>query len=285
MSFQSRILALKQYSETARAGDRWTEDEDIQLMKRRINDHTSLEDIAKEHQRTIVAIKTRIMLNSLHIMNEHNVSLLEVSKMVKIPLQDLEKYQQKKQCTTKKPSLRDDQKNKQEMSQMIAELAEKLAEKIVKKLEDKRSEVDVIEKVTEPDHLSECRVSLENTVTEPNREWKPHEHPNPLMRSVICPACGQGWTRFAFRNHLLKCRVNLEKTEKWIKEMTEKATELRQEWKPEHPNPLMRSVICPACGQGWLRYALRNHLLKCPVKLENTEKWIKEMTEKATDSH
>ena len=64
---------LREQPETARAGIRWGDEENQELMKR-INEGMSLEDIAKTHQRTIIGVKNRIMANALHIMKENKMS-------------------------------------------------------------------------------------------------------------------------------------------------------------------------------------------------------------------
>ena len=64
---------LREQPETARTGIRWEDEENQELMKR-INEGMNLEDIAKTHQRTITAVKSRVMSNALNIMKENKMS-------------------------------------------------------------------------------------------------------------------------------------------------------------------------------------------------------------------
>ena len=87
----TNLQKLREQPETARAGIKWAEEESQELMNR-INEGMSLEDIAKIHQRTITAVKSRIMSNALNIMKEKKMSFDEVSKLVNISVDDLENY-------------------------------------------------------------------------------------------------------------------------------------------------------------------------------------------------
>lgn len=89
------ITTLRQNPNTKRAYMLWSENEDSELMLRATSG-MKLEDIAKAHQRTINAIKIRIMSNALKMMKDKkSMTLEEVSKYIYIPIKDLENYQSK----------------------------------------------------------------------------------------------------------------------------------------------------------------------------------------------
>jgi len=102
MDIRSRINNLKEQPETARVGVKWTEEENNQLMMKVMEDNMDLEDIAKEHKRTVGAVKSRIMMNALRMMNDKNITLQDVAKLVHIPENDIENYKQKQEIKNDK---------------------------------------------------------------------------------------------------------------------------------------------------------------------------------------
>lgn len=96
-------MTLREHHETARAGVKWSDDEDTDLMKR-VSGHMDLEDIAKEHQRTISGVKSRIMTIALNIMKDQELSLGDVANMVHLSVKDLENYKRSQEQKTTKPS-------------------------------------------------------------------------------------------------------------------------------------------------------------------------------------
>jgi hypothetical protein len=127
MNTYQRIQYLKEQPETARTGIKWTFEENEELMKR-INDGMSLEDIAKNHQRTITAVKSRVMMNALNIMKEKELSFEEVSKLVNISVDDLENYKQHQEEKQK-------QKEKQKEEKIDKKESDKLSLQQIIKLE------------------------------------------------------------------------------------------------------------------------------------------------------
>lgn len=85
---------LRENPDTARAGMNWTDEENAELMKRATS-NMQIKDIAFLHKRTIGGIKSRIMLNALDMVKDNNMTLEDVSKLVHIPLQMLEKYKKR----------------------------------------------------------------------------------------------------------------------------------------------------------------------------------------------
>ncbi len=78
----------------AKAGARWTDDEDMALMKKAF-DGMKLSDIASMHKRTERGVKLRIMTNALKNMQENGKSLDETAKLVHISVDELKEYWQK----------------------------------------------------------------------------------------------------------------------------------------------------------------------------------------------
>lgn len=104
MSFHTRLTALRGHLDTARAGVKWTEEENEQLMKE-VMDGIDLEDIAKKHQRTVTGVKSRVMTNALTLMTERNLTLQDVAKLVHVSVEDLENHKQKQEKKTTTPKV------------------------------------------------------------------------------------------------------------------------------------------------------------------------------------
>jgi hypothetical protein len=146
MNTYQRIQYLKEQPETARTGIKWTFEENEELMKR-INDGMSLEDIAKNHQRTITAVKSRVMMNALNIMKEKELTFEEVSKLVNISVDDLENYKQHQEEKQKQKEEKIDKKESDKLSlQQIIKLELEILEKQKKlELELKKLEMNKLE--------------------------------------------------------------------------------------------------------------------------------------------
>lgn len=112
MSFHSRLNALREQPDTARAGVKWTKVENDQLMKE-VMEGMDLEEVAKKHQRTITAVKSRVMSNALTMMHERDLSLEDMAKLVHISVEDIElhKQRQDQKATTPKVRKREEQSN------------------------------------------------------------------------------------------------------------------------------------------------------------------------------
>lgn len=91
MSFQSRLSALRNNPDTSRAGMKWTESENTELMERAVQG-MNIDEIAKTHKRTVTGVKARIMSNALTMMKSQNMTMEEASIYVHIPLDELEAY-------------------------------------------------------------------------------------------------------------------------------------------------------------------------------------------------
>lgn len=94
-----------------RKGLRWTEDEDKQCMESALN-HVPLGDIAATHQRSVWAIKLRIMSYGLQMMKDDpNATFDEISVRLNIPVNDLIDHKRRREeklntCVNKKNNTR-----------------------------------------------------------------------------------------------------------------------------------------------------------------------------------
>ncbi len=102
MSFHSRLNALREQPDTARAGVKWTEEENDQLMKE-VMDGMDLEEVAKKHQRTFTGVKSRVMTNALTMMNDRDLSIQGVAKLVHISIEDMELHKQRQEQKASAP--------------------------------------------------------------------------------------------------------------------------------------------------------------------------------------
>lgn len=103
MSLQANLVKLREEPETARAGLKWSDEEDKLLMNQAFS-KLSLKEIAKDHQRTISSIKSRILLHAMEYLDKK--SLEEVSEMINLPVEEIVMFQEKrsKRQLTKLPS-------------------------------------------------------------------------------------------------------------------------------------------------------------------------------------
>ena len=64
-------------------------------MTKVMEDGIDIDEVAKEHQRTVGAVKSRIMMNALKMMKDRDITLQEVAKLVNIPENEIEIYRQR----------------------------------------------------------------------------------------------------------------------------------------------------------------------------------------------
>lgn len=94
--FQEMLKNQRLNPETSRAGLKWDVDEENQLLSL-VSDGQSLEEIAKNLQRTEGSIKTRLIVYAINKMENDNLSISQVCEMVNVSEEDITEYQQKKQ--------------------------------------------------------------------------------------------------------------------------------------------------------------------------------------------
>lgn len=96
--FQEMLRSQRQNPETCRAGLKWDDDEDSQMLSM-ISAGKTTEDVAKMLQRTEGSIRTRLIMYAIDKMENDNLSLGQVSEMIHIPEADILQYQQKKSAS------------------------------------------------------------------------------------------------------------------------------------------------------------------------------------------
>lgn len=114
MNFSETMKTYRGIPETARVGLKWTDEENKELMKEVMEDGMHLEDIAKKHQRTTRGVKLKIMSNALDMMEEKNLTIHQVAKLVHIPADELEiesqRLEQQKERTEERRNFRSQEK-------------------------------------------------------------------------------------------------------------------------------------------------------------------------------
>lgn len=93
--FQDMLKTQRLNPETSRAGLKWEEAEDDQLLTL-VSEGTSPADIAKTLQRTEGSIKTRLIVYALNKMEKDNLSLQQVAELVSLSEKDITDYQERK---------------------------------------------------------------------------------------------------------------------------------------------------------------------------------------------
>ena len=102
-NFQNKLKEQRKNPETSRAGLKWEQDEDNTLLDK-INDNVSIEDIAKELQRTVISIKTRLVIKAINYAQQSNVSNEEAAEKFKVDISDINSYIANKKNRTYNPS-------------------------------------------------------------------------------------------------------------------------------------------------------------------------------------
>jgi hypothetical protein len=93
--FQEMLRTQRLNEETSRAGLKWEQDEDDQLLKM-ISDGASHADIAKTLFRTEGSIKTRLILYGINKMEKEGLSIQDAASLVKLTDKDLSEYLERK---------------------------------------------------------------------------------------------------------------------------------------------------------------------------------------------
>jgi len=112
----------------------WTNRENNELIIQ-LKNGLSLEEIAKNNQRTILAVKYHIITNVLNIIIESNISLNTISKIVNMPINNLKKYIKNKEEEKKKLYLKKIIKLELEILEKQQKLKLELKELKIRKLE------------------------------------------------------------------------------------------------------------------------------------------------------
>lgn len=112
----------------------WTNSENYELIIQ-IKNGIRLEDIAKNNQRTILAVKYHIIRNAFNIIKEGKISLDTISKLVNMPIYNLKKYIKNQEEEEKKLYIKQIIKLELEILEKQHKLELELKELKVRKLE------------------------------------------------------------------------------------------------------------------------------------------------------
>jgi len=94
--FQENMKKLRENPDTSRAGLKWDDSEDENVLNK-LKSGMTVDDIAKALKRTANSIKTRIIMNAVKQIDEENKNKDQVMKELKITEADIKEYKEKKQ--------------------------------------------------------------------------------------------------------------------------------------------------------------------------------------------
>ena len=94
--FQENMKKLRENPDTSRAGLKWDDSEDENVLSK-LKSGMTVDDIAKALKRTANSIKTRIIMNAVNQIDEENKNKDQVMKDLKITEADINEYKEKKQ--------------------------------------------------------------------------------------------------------------------------------------------------------------------------------------------
>lgn len=103
MSLHQNIKQLKEQPETSAVGNRWTPEEETRLIDS-LGQGKDIDEIAKEHKRTVGGIKSRMKEIAIRMIENDGKSVEEVCMTLHLTLEDIEDAQKKrnKQATVPK---------------------------------------------------------------------------------------------------------------------------------------------------------------------------------------
>lgn len=111
MSIREHIKQLKEQPETASVGKIWTPEEETRLIDS-LGQGKDIDEIAKEHKRTVGGIKSRMKKIAVRMIENDGKSVEEVCMTLHLTVEDIEDAQKKrnkkkrnKQTTVSKPKL------------------------------------------------------------------------------------------------------------------------------------------------------------------------------------
>lgn len=95
--YQDKLIEQRKNPETARAGLKWSQDEDTSLIDE-IKDGNTIEEIAKKLQRTDGSIKTRLIIKAIQYYSENlnTINRDDVASLYGITDEDIKNYEDKK---------------------------------------------------------------------------------------------------------------------------------------------------------------------------------------------
>ena len=93
--FQENMKKLRENPDTSRAGLKWDDSEDENVLNK-LKNGMSLDDIAKNLKRTPNSIKTRIIMNAVKLIDEEKKDKKQILSEFKITEEDINEYKEKK---------------------------------------------------------------------------------------------------------------------------------------------------------------------------------------------
>jgi len=124
--YQEKLRKQRENTETSRAGLKWEVEEDNALINK-IDDNVSIEEIAKQLQRTVGSIKTRLIVKALMLIDEdHSITLENAADKYKITTQDIQTYQANKKKRQITNTLRNNPVNLNTIYALLLEINNKL---------------------------------------------------------------------------------------------------------------------------------------------------------------
>lgn len=99
--FQDLLKEQRSNPETAKAGLKWEESDD-QVLLEQVGNDVPFSDIAKNLQRTVGSVKTRLIIYALNKIENENEPLEQVAESVKLLPKDITEYQRKKKVREEK---------------------------------------------------------------------------------------------------------------------------------------------------------------------------------------
>lgn len=94
--FQENMKKLRENPDTSRAGLKWDDSEDENVINK-LKSGMTVDDIARNLKRTANSIKTRIVMNAVKQIEENNQDKAKVMKELKVTEEDITEYKEKKQ--------------------------------------------------------------------------------------------------------------------------------------------------------------------------------------------
>lgn len=91
---------MKEQPETAAVGNRWTPEEEAQLVDS-LGNGKDIEDIAKEHKRTLGGIKSRMRHIAVRMIESDGKSIEQVCVMFNMTPEDIEDAQKRRAANNK----------------------------------------------------------------------------------------------------------------------------------------------------------------------------------------
>ena len=114
MSLGENLKALREDPYTAKAGMKWTPEEDAELVTQATSGMDFIE-IATHHKRTAKGVKSRVMAHALNYLKTQDANIEDVAKHFHVTIGQLTEY--KRKADVKQQEKEKEQQKKQEENQ------------------------------------------------------------------------------------------------------------------------------------------------------------------------